>query len=284
MFAVEEVGGVAGIKRKPLEAGKRLEPARCPLPTVAQQISDAESALALGERTDWSWVPVLEIEITLARVRSRSAPREGSLGTVFCSISHPMPLRFRGQRLPCPASVCARLGVAHIHRPVQRQRDFIKHGPAIPSFAIPLPKHRMANLLRGSPIPILFCPAGRILIATCGYEIEVLAVSHFIFVDCECRDVDGLCFVLVVPTENASVTARESKRCPPGGNLDHSWRHCWNNQFRLALHSKLPFKRQLVEHVRQGFPVHEPMLDGDIEQCLGGKICPDRISIPVRGC
>src|SRR5579864_4928536 len=36
VLAVEEVRGVARIKRKPLEAGKWLELARCPLPPVAQ--------------------------------------------------------------------------------------------------------------------------------------------------------------------------------------------------------------------------------------------------------
>src|SRR5271165_2942458 len=95
VFAVEKVRGVAGIEGKPFEAGKRLEPARRPLPSIAQQISDTESALAFRECTNRGRVPTREVKIALARIWSSSAPRKGPLRSSFRSISRPMPLRFR---------------------------------------------------------------------------------------------------------------------------------------------------------------------------------------------
>src|SRR5579862_605434 len=120
-----------------------------------------------------------------------------------------MPLRFGRQRLPCPASIRAGLGLADIHWPVQRQRDFVEHGAAIPTVASAAPKDRMENAMRGSPLPILFRPAGRILVAPRRHKIKVLTVRHFILVDCERRYVDGLRFIFVVPTKRALIVPGE---------------------------------------------------------------------------
>src|SRR5580698_911276 len=192
MFAIEEVRGVTGIKRKPLETRKRFETTRRPLPPVAQQVDNTERALAFSERTDGRWIPAAKIEIAFAGLRRRTAPGEFPLRRIFRSIRRPMPLRLGGQRLPRPASICVRFRVADVHWPIERQRNFIEHRSVVPLVANPAPKRGMTNAICSSPIPILFRPPGRILVASHINEIEEFTVRHFIFVDLECWHIDAL--------------------------------------------------------------------------------------------
>src|SRR5579864_9606530 len=75
VLAVEKVGGVAGIKRKALEARERSEERRRPFPAIAQEIAHAECTLACGGCSDRRGIPALKIEIAAPRRRLFIAPR-----------------------------------------------------------------------------------------------------------------------------------------------------------------------------------------------------------------
>ena len=85
VFAVEKICRVSGIKRKALKARKRFELAGGPLPSIAQQIGNAECAIAVRKSINRRGIPATEIEITLAAIRFFIAPREKVLDIVRCS-------------------------------------------------------------------------------------------------------------------------------------------------------------------------------------------------------
>src|SRR5579883_2360029 len=67
--AVEEVGGIAGIRRMRSEAVKRRERTPRPFPPVGQQSLDAEGAAARREGMHGSRIPPREVEISVLRRR-----------------------------------------------------------------------------------------------------------------------------------------------------------------------------------------------------------------------
>ena len=68
MFAIKKVGGIAFIKWMRLEAGQRSERRRSPLPSIAEQIVNAERARAVGMIVDGCGVPTLMVEIAMRRL------------------------------------------------------------------------------------------------------------------------------------------------------------------------------------------------------------------------
>src|SRR4029077_7927094 len=64
MFAVEEIGGVPPVEGKRREAGKGTERCRGPLPSIAEQIVNAERAGARGMSIDGRGVPALRMKIS----------------------------------------------------------------------------------------------------------------------------------------------------------------------------------------------------------------------------
>src|ERR1035437_5113510 len=65
---IKEIGGVAGIERKGLEAGERGEHGGGPLPSIANHLHGAEGAPAVRESVDRGGIPALKIGITGRRV------------------------------------------------------------------------------------------------------------------------------------------------------------------------------------------------------------------------
>src|SRR5262249_54444032 len=110
VLAIEEVGGVSGIELEGLKAAKRRKWSRGPLPSVAQHVDHPESAPALREGRDGGGIPAFKIEISQLAMRIFRAPGIRLLGSLRRAVGGAMPLRFAGQRLPCPARICAGLG------------------------------------------------------------------------------------------------------------------------------------------------------------------------------
>src|ERR1051326_8068621 len=96
MFAIEEIRGVAFVKRKRLESRERFEGARCPLPAVGDKSIDTEAAARPRERIHGRGIPSREIKI--AELRTEFAPLRESLS---CAL----PLRFGRQSFAGPAGV-----------------------------------------------------------------------------------------------------------------------------------------------------------------------------------
>src|SRR5579863_9742942 len=94
MFAVKKIGRVTRVKRKRFEAGKRRENRRRPLPSVAEQIAYAKSALARGMRVDRRWIPIRKIEIPALAARLDVSPRIRAFAFRWRAVRGAMPLRF----------------------------------------------------------------------------------------------------------------------------------------------------------------------------------------------
>ena len=169
--AVEEIGGVSRIKLKRLKTRKWREQCRGPLPSVSDQIGNAKCALSLSKRSDWCWIPALEVEVSKSWVGLFIPPRIGTLHSLWRPISGPMPLRFSGQRLPCPPRIRAGFRVTYINRPVKRQRNILKHRSVLPFAFNAIPKDWMRNIAFGLPLPICIAPKRRIFVAAGIYEL-----------------------------------------------------------------------------------------------------------------
>ena len=105
------------------------------------------------------------------------------------------------------------------------------------------------------------------LVPTGFNEFEILADSSLcIYRWQKPGTFDAMRFKFVVPTENTA-GARKSQRdrCPQEFRCIRWAMGEAARLQRLALRN-LSIKRQLVQHVRQSFGVHQPMLDGNVEQ------------------
>src|SRR5208337_860548 len=111
VLAIKKIGGVATVKRKWLESGEWSKNGGGPLPPIAEQIVDAESALGLGKRIYGQGVPAMKVEITELGVRRFAAPGVWASVSVKRAVGGAVPLGLGGERLPCPAGVGGRLGV-----------------------------------------------------------------------------------------------------------------------------------------------------------------------------
>ena len=150
MLAIKKISRVAAIKRKRLESWERRENRRRPLPTISQHVVHSKSALPRGKRIHRRRIPMFEIKVAECRIWRCAAPREKSFCSVFIAVRGPVPLLFCGKRLPRPARISLRLCVAHIDRPVQRQRNFFEHAAIKPSLGRLGPKHRMSDHAQNS--------------------------------------------------------------------------------------------------------------------------------------
>src|SRR5258708_17083362 len=91
------------------------------------------------------------------------------------TVSGPMPLRLRGQRLARPARVGAGFGMARIHRPLQGQRNLAEHGAVSPFAAGARPENRALNIVGGPPLPVGSFPELRVFIAARIHELKIPA-------------------------------------------------------------------------------------------------------------
>src|SRR5262249_3094495 len=149
VLAIEKVCGITFIERKRLESSKRFKQAGGPLPPVREKTLNAKGASALRKCIDGKWIPAFEIEVSVQRRWLLSAPGKASIGTGFGTelgtACRAMPLRLRRQPFPGPCRVRGRLRVADVNRPIQRQRDFVEHGPIPPTGSIGNPERRMRH-------------------------------------------------------------------------------------------------------------------------------------------
>ena len=103
MFAIEETSRVSGIKRERLESGKRLEDRRRPLPSVADQLGNAECAVSKRGRGHGNRIPSVPVKVSAPAIRLVIAPWiESFFFTVHRPIGSPMKLGFGGQSLSGP--------------------------------------------------------------------------------------------------------------------------------------------------------------------------------------
>src|SRR5208282_3022439 len=170
---------------------------------------NAESALARGKRVDRDGIPTMKVKITELGIRRLAAPRvrpclplavDGAVGGV-------LPLRFGGERLPCPARIGRCLSLAHVYGPVERnfvKRNFFKHAAPDPAAAFLFPECGMRNPLRALPVPGVVVPESTRVIAAGGDEVEILPVCHLVAIDLESGNFDGVSFILIVPTKAVS--------------------------------------------------------------------------------
>src|SRR5438477_2086372 len=160
MLPIEEISGISWIELERLKTGEGCKRSRGPFPSVPDQITDTEGALSLRKSSDRRGIPSIEIKISEPVVRSFLAPGKRPLWFICHrrAISSAMPLRFCGQRLPCPARVGAGFGVTHVDRPVERQWNILKHRPVLPLAVDLIPKYRVRNILLGLPLPVGIAP------------------------------------------------------------------------------------------------------------------------------
>ena len=264
MLAVEKIRRIAEIKRKRLEA---VAAGRIPSTSIP---SHCRIALPRRTRCDSPDAP---------------APAAGPSGenrncpSAACGapIGRALPLRLGRQRLAGPARVGAGFGVAHVHRPVERQRRLRRTSCAASSasaFAVVGESRRPdARCARLPSTPSLRrSSTSRFAVAAGIDEPQIVAVRHHVAVDLERGHVDALFAELVVPAEPAAF-ARQAERRAAGRHADHFERKRRDRRRRLrariASVAILLSQRQLMQHVRERFGVHQPMLDRDFEQLRG---------------
>src|SRR5882724_11514273 len=173
MCAVKEVGGISRVELKWLKTGKGREWRYGPLPSIPHQIADAESAVPLRKGSDGRGIPALEIEISETAMGSVRSPGEWLFLSVWPAIRGAMPLCFGGQGLSCPARVGAGFCLTQIDRPVERERDVLKHCPVAPFAIHSTPEHGMRDGLCGLPVPVSVLPKGPVVIAPGGHEFQI---------------------------------------------------------------------------------------------------------------
>ncbi len=161
--------------------------------------------------------------------------------------------------------------MTHIYGPVKRKGYLFKHSPVAPLAISSLPANRVGNVLFSFPPPVRIAPQGAIFVATGGYELQILAIRHFVAVDGEGRKRHETFFILVVPAKGP-VTAGAAQCRHPFGNLDHLGLDGRSCEFRRRCLGNLLLVRQLVEHVGQRFCMHEAVLDGHMEQQMGRAV------------
>src|SRR5205807_2152984 len=115
------------------------------------------------------------------------------------------------------------------------------------------------------PIPVVIGPERARVVAARQEEVQILAIGHFVAVDFKSWDIYSRGFVFVVPAE-ISITALLSESGCTGGDLDHAGLERWNRQGGWLFLHDLSVERQLMQHVSQGFGMHQAMLDGDIQE------------------
>src|ERR1019366_2714679 len=94
VFPVEEIRGVAGIKRERFKPRKRREKRACPFPSIAGKIGNTEVAGPVGKRSDRSGIPSLKIEIAVTGLEWFRTPGIRVLAAIARRARGAMPFRF----------------------------------------------------------------------------------------------------------------------------------------------------------------------------------------------
>src|SRR5688572_4327365 len=265
MFAVEKVRGITFVERERLETGKWLEQGGCPFPAICQHSLDTERALSGRKRINRKRVPAFVIEISVVWRRGFRPPWI----LMFCAfrraVTGALPFAFSGQTLPCPGGECGRFGVAHVHRPVERQRYLIEHRPISPSTAFAFPEHWMFDAVLLLPGPAGRAPQASVAVTANFQKLEKASVGHFVSLDREGRNLHHMRIEFVVPAKISPGISEGD-----GARWDFNpavLRPAVLQNRRLRL-TNLSIERQLMEHIRQSFSVHQAMFDRDVQKLL----------------
>ena len=179
-----------------------------------------------------------------------------------------MELRFTRKRLVDKTGVGRGLRVADIHRPAERQRQLFEHGPIGPLIMVPEPKTRVADVLLLDPGPVRVAPKELIFVSTLAHELEKITIRDFIGVDRKGRNVNRMSLKLVVPAKRIA-RSRNPERRDACWDINHPRKDqpaaLGGRQGTIAQRRNLPVGGQLVQHVRQGFRVHEAMLNRHVQ-------------------
>src|ERR1700674_4557947 len=90
--------------------------------------------------------------------------------------------------------------LAHIHRPVHRQRHLVEHRAIQPAVSNSCPESRMQNVVPDFPTPIVSSPERRRVVPARVDEFEILLIGYFVLVNGKSGDVRRASIVLIVPT------------------------------------------------------------------------------------
>src|SRR5438874_1123731 len=86
MLVIEKIRGIAFVKRERPESSEGTEGSGGPFPAVREHSFDSKSAGSSGKSIHREWVPLCEIEISMARARSFRAPRIRVIGSLHCAV------------------------------------------------------------------------------------------------------------------------------------------------------------------------------------------------------
>ena len=204
MLAIEEIRGVAFVKRKRLgiprraRTGWRSIPSRWPAGRPRRT-----RFVPCGKRVDRRGIPAREIEISVLRAGRLRSPREVS----FAAIARPYAARCHsasvGSRFAGPPSVGGGLGVAHVNRPGKRQRDLLEHRSQMPVRSPAAVSKKQDAKYRCAVFHSQSAAVQKtsILISAGAHEFEKLAVGHLVAIDGERGNAHRVSLVFVVPAE-----------------------------------------------------------------------------------
>ena len=149
VLAVEEVGGIFGIRRHRFESRKGSEDGRGPFPPVADQIVHAPGTGAARAGADRDRIPGREVEVPARGIGSRVAPRKAAFGVVARRRAErgAMILGLGRNPPPSPTRERSRFLVAHIHGPRRGKRDVLEHCPPVPPAAVANPESGMRDVV-----------------------------------------------------------------------------------------------------------------------------------------
>ncbi len=100
---------------------------------------------------------------------------------------------------------------------------------------------------------------------------EEVAVGDHVSIDGKLRHFYDVLFVLIVPAESVLIVAGKTQDRSTCRNFHHA-RSDWTfRQFRRMRLGDFILVRQLVQHVGQGFRVHQPVFDRHIQQHVRGN-------------
>src|SRR5208282_4875294 len=180
VFSIEKIRGVSPVKRKRLESRERGENTGSPLPSIPHHVVNPKSALPRRKSVHRRGIPTAEIKVAESCIGLKVAPGIFPFDPVPRAVGCAVPLCFGGKRLPRPPRIRHRLGMTHIDRPIQRQRNLLEHAAVEPSVTPLSPEHGMRDRMRALPVPVIVVPvSARFIPARC-HESKILPVRHYV--------------------------------------------------------------------------------------------------------
>src|SRR5438876_1190882 len=207
-------------------------------------------------------IPRLEIELSLVLTWSFFAPRIAALSiAVRDSVRGAMKLCFRRQFAPQPFCIRCCFGMTYVYGPFQRQSNLAKHRSVYPEVAFAAPKHRVLHAFLCFPGPGFIAPERTVLISPGLYKPQKIVIRHVVIVDCEFVHRDFMSAKFVIPAELIVVNAVPPQRRGSSWNFHEVRLHAMRFPGSSFRSGNLAVARQPVQHVRQRFRLHQPVLN-----------------------